>query len=166
MTTVLACDLGGTSFRAALVDELGQTIAARTVPGPTANDRLGWSEIDPDAWWQTLIAAASALAGDAPQQFAEAEAIAICGVTRTQIFLGHDGNVLRPAITWRDARADPADLLAQLPQAHPEYRNVNAFHPVARLHWLRENQAAAVGRLATVLDPKAFLNFRLTRRRV
>jgi xylulokinase len=166
MRTVLACDLGGTSFRAALVDELGQTIAAQTVPGPTANDRLGWSEIDPDAWWQTLIEAASALADDAPRQFAETEAIAICGVTRTQIFLDRDGAVLRPAITWRDARAEPGNLLAQLPQAHPEYRNINAFHPVARLNWLREHEGAAFSRLDTVLDPKDFLNFRLTGRRV
>jgi xylulokinase len=166
MRTVLACDLGGSSFRAALVDELGQTIAARTIPGPAVNDRLGWSEIDPDAWWQALIAAASALADDAPKQFAEAQAIAICGVTRTQIFLDRDGQVLRPAITWRDARADPADLLAQLPQAHPEYRNLNAFHPVARLNWLRQNEGAAFARLATVLDPKDFLNFRLTGQRV
>jgi xylulokinase len=166
MRTVLACDLGGTSFRAALVDALGRTIAEHTIAGPTANDRLGWSEIDPDAWWQALIEAASALADRAPKQFAETEAIAICGVTRTQIFLDHDGNVLRPAITWRDARAQPDDLLAQLPQAHPEYRNVNAFHPVARLNWLRENEAAVFHRLATVLDPKDFLNFRLTGRRV
>src|SRR5437879_5537196 len=166
MTTVLACDLGGTSFRAALVDVRGQTLAARTVPGPTANDRLGWSEIDPEAWWQALIAAASALAQEAPVQFAETEAIAICGVTRTQIFLDRDGKVLRPAITWRDARAESADLLAQLPQAHPEHRNVNAFHPVARLNWLRQNEAAAFARLATVLDPKDFLNFRLTGQRV
>jgi xylulokinase len=166
MRTVLACDLGGTSFRAALVDERGQTIAEQTVPGPSANDRPGWSEIDPETWWQTLIAAASALAEDAPEQFAGTQAIAICGVTRTQIFLGHDGNVLRPAITWRDARAEPGDLLAQLPQAHPEIRNVNAFHPVARLNWLREHESAAFTRLATVLDPKDFLNFRLTGRRV
>src|SRR6266567_2349775 len=166
MSTVLACDLGGTSFRAALVDERGQTIAAQTVPGPTANDRLGWSEIDPDAWWQTLIAAASALADEAPTQFAGTQAIAICGITRTQIFLDRDGNVLRPAITWRDARAESADLLAQLPQAHPEHHNVNAFHPVARLNWLRQNEAAAFARLATVLDPKDFLNFRLTGQRV
>jgi len=166
MNTVLACDLGGTSFRAALVDQRGQAIAEQTVPGPTANDRLGWSEIDPEAWWQTLIAAASALAGDAPEQFAGTQAIAICGVTRTQIFLDRDGTVLRPAITWRDARAEPGDLLAQLPQAHPEVRNFNAFHPVARLNWLREHEGAAFARLATVLDPKDFLNFRLTGRRV
>src|SRR5882724_778535 len=158
MRTVLACDLGGTSFRAALVNERGQTIAEQSIAGPTANDRLGWSEIDPDAWWQTLIEAAAALADEAPKQLAAAEAIAICGVTRTQIFLDRDANVLRPAITWRDARADPGDLLAQLPQAHQEHGHINAPHPVARLHWLRENEGAAFARLATVLDPKDFLN--------
>jgi xylulokinase len=166
MRTVLACDLGGTSFRAALVDELGRTGATQSIAGPAANDRLGWSEIDPDAWWRALIEAAFALADEAPIQFAAAEAIAICGVTRTQIFLDRDGKVLRPAITWRDSRADPGELLAQLPQTHPEHGHVNAFHPVARLHWLRQNEEAAFARLATVLDPKDFLNFRLTGQRV
>ena len=50
--TVLACDLGGTSFRAALIDAGGATIAeaARPTGIPVAPD--GRSEVDPEVWWQ------------------------------------------------------------------------------------------------------------------
>ena len=41
MSVVLACDLGGTSFRAALIDESGVTRAQAMILGPTAIDRMG-----------------------------------------------------------------------------------------------------------------------------
>jgi xylulokinase len=55
MSVVLACDLGGTSFRAALIDETGATRAQAMILGPTAIDRMGWSEIDATAWWRILV---------------------------------------------------------------------------------------------------------------
>ena len=71
-------------------------------------------------------------------------------------------------LTWRDVRAErnaPA-LREKLPQDHPELVNVNAFHPVARIEWLRSDEEAAFRSLATILDPKDYLNFKLTGERV
>lgn len=164
MSVVLACDLGGTSFRAALVDATGVTLAESVIQGPTIIDRLGWSEIDAEEWWRILVAAAGQLAGAEPGLFAEVEAVAICGVTRTQVLLGRDGRQLRPAMTWKDTRSEAAGqrLRARLPAGHDEGARINAFHPVARLAWLREEEEAAFRSLACVLEPKDYLNFRLT----
>lgn len=164
MSVVLAFDLGGTSFRAALIDARGVTRAESTIFGPTIIDRLGWSEIDANDWWQTLIDACRQLADAEPALFATVEGIAICGVTRTQVFLARDGRQLRPAMTWKDTRADGTArrLADSLPQGHPELGKINAFHPLARLAWLREQEEASFRSLASVLEPKDYLNFRLT----
>lgn len=166
VTVVLACDLGGTSFRAALVDDAGEPLAEAVEPGPFADDRAGASEIDPDAWWRALLAAAGRLAAEAPDRFAAVAGVAICGVTRSQVFLDGAGRSLRPAMTWKDTRAqDVAARLAGRLGDHPEAPRVNAFHPLARIAWLAEAEPDAFARLATVLEPKDHLNFRLTGRR-
>lgn len=168
MSIVLACDLGGTSFRAALVDDTGATRAQHAIAGPVScDDRSGASEIEPDAWWNLLVEACAGLAAEAPALFDAIEAVAICGVTRTQVFLDRDGRSLRPAMTWKDTRADAlaARLRERLDAAHPESTVVNAFHPLARLAWLRKQEPATFGKLACLLEPKDYLNFRLTGRR-
>ncbi|HEV2507951.1 FGGY-family carbohydrate kinase [Bosea sp. (in: a-proteobacteria)] len=168
MSIVLACDLGGTSFRAALIDDTGATRAQHAIAGPASrDDSSGRSEIAPDAWWTLLVEACAGLAAEAPALFDAVEAVAICGVTRTQIFLDRDGRPLRPAMTWKDTRADAfaARLRARLDPAHPESAAVNAFHPLARLAWLREQEPEVFGKLSGLLEPKDYLNFRLTGRR-
>jgi xylulokinase len=166
MSYVLACDLGGTSFRATLIDARGEIRAESAVPCPTTVVRAGWSEMDPGTWWQALVDASATLAAAAPALLDAVQAVAICGVTRSQVFLGSDGKPLRPAILWNDCRsARSADrLAAKLPQAHPESANVNAFHPLARLAWLRDEEETTFRKLAAVLEPKDYLNFRLTGR--
>lgn len=166
MSVVLACDLGGTSFRAALIDEAGVTRAQSMILGPIAIDRMGWSEIDATAWWRILIEAAGELAEAEPELFRTVEAVAICGVTRTQVFIGRDGRQLRPAMTWKDTRSEAAAtrLRATLGDTHPESARINAFHPLARLAWLREEEEACFRALACVLEPKDYLNARLTGR--
>ncbi|UZF90984.1 xylulokinase [Bosea sp. NBC_00550] len=163
MSVVLACDLGGTSFRAALVDAQGRTLAESVIIGPTLIDRMGWSEVDAEAWWTIFSEAADQLAEAEPELFGAVEGIAICGVTRTQVFLGRDGRQLRPAITWKDTRSEAAAarLRGRL-GSHPEAERINAFHPLARLAWLAEEESACFRALASVLEPKDWLNFRLT----
>lgn len=163
MSVVLACDLGGTSFRAALIDRQGRTLVESVILGPTLIDRMGWSEVDADAWWTIFCQASSQLAEAEPDLFGTVEGIAICGVTRTQVFLGRDGRQLRPAITWKDTRAEAAAArLRDRLGAHPEAERINAFHPLARLAWLAEEEEASFRALASVLEPKDWLNFRLT----
>jgi xylulokinase len=163
MSVVLACDLGGSSFRAALIDDRGTTWAEHAVPGPVLNDHLDRSEVFAQAWWAQLLEAAAKLAEQAPELFASVQGIAICGVTRTQVFLDRDGQELRPAMTWKDARADGvAARLRERLADHPEAPRINAFHPLARLAWLAEKEPENARALACVLEPKDYLNFCLT----
>jgi xylulokinase len=164
MSLILACDLGGTSFRAALIDAAGVTLAESMLPGPESRDENGRSEIDPELWWRAMATACSDLAASVPMGFAQVAAVAICGITRTQVFLDRKGQSLRPAMTWKDTRSEAvaSRLQARFSDAHPEARGLNAFHPLARLAWLQEHEPETLAELALVLEPKDYLNFRLT----
>lgn len=164
MGLVLACDVGGTSLKTALVDDRGAFVAQAETPSPQPRQSGGGSEIEPAGWWNGLIKAASALARADAAAFSQVEAITICGVTRTQVFVGRDGRALRPAIGLSDVRMQDriADLVARLPD-HPERAAVNAFHPLARVAWLQQDERSTVDRLAAVIEPKDFLNLQLTR---
>ncbi|MCW0206172.1 MAG: FGGY-family carbohydrate kinase [Achromobacter sp.] len=167
MSYVLAVDLGGTRFRAALVDGGGGIVHACHIDSPAGTaDRPGWDEIDPDAWWRGLQSLSDTLAAQAGAAFGAVEAIAICGVTRTQVFIDAQGAAIRPAITWRDTRAaaDVGAWLSPMPASHPERGQINAFHPWARVAWLLRAEPQHAARVRAVLEPKDYLNFRLTGR--
>lgn len=166
MGAVLACDLGGTSFRAGLVDAAGSLLAQSVTASPQARTGSGRSEIDAPAWWSCLLEVAGQLASREPVLFGSVPAIAICGVTRTQVLLDASGRPLRPSMTWNDTRAGDIarDLAHRHAGQHREAAQINAFHPLARLVWLREHEPEVFRQIAHVLDPKDYLNARLTGR--
>lgn len=150
----MACDLGGSSFRAALVAPDGQTPAMVT-------ERYARPSDDPAAWWDMLCRAADRLHADAG--LARVEAIAISAFTRTQVVLDAAHRVLGPATLWDDSSAEPvlADLRARL-ASHVELPAINAFHPAARLFHLARARPDLACAAAAVVEPKDYLNLRLT----
>jgi xylulokinase len=166
MPTVLVADLGSTSFRAALIDAAGFTTERVAMPMAAGVDPDGRSEADPEAWWQALTAAADRLAASEPHGLADVEAVAISAFTRTQVLVDAGERVVRPAILWGDTRAESrlAELKRLAPDGHPEAAQLSAFHPLARLWWLKAEEPAALKRARHVLEPKDYLNMRLTGR--
>lgn len=150
----LCADLGGSSMRVAVLAADGRRLGLAAAPlelGP---------EADAEAWF----AGFAALAGEALAQAGHPriEALAIAAFTRSEVHLDASGAVLRPAMTFRDARAvgEAAEIDARLGGRG----EVSAFSPLARLAWLRRHEPGIHARLALVLQPKDFLNFRLTGR--
>jgi xylulokinase len=158
VSVVLVADLGGTSLRVGLVDRTGTILAARTISRRDERGQFQASEFDPQIWWQDFADAVEGLARAEPDAFSSIAAVAISAVTRTQVFLGGEGQVLRPAILWSDARAEPLmqDLLDQCPPDHPEAGKLNAFHPLARLWWLHRTEPETARAVASVVEPKEF----------
>jgi len=162
---LLLVDLGGSSLKVGLCRLDGKIGFSVHVMREFDEDSSGNSEKDPEVWWESLIRACKDLLGLAPEDFRNIIGIVICGITRTQVFLDHEGQSLRPAITFRDRRA-----VAQVEQAlkktrvreHKSAQHFNVFHPLARLLWLKENEPDHWKKLAYVIEPKDYLNFKLT----
>ena len=121
MSCVLALDLGGTRFRAALVNGAGHVAHACHIDSPAgASARPGWDDIDADAWWRGLQTLADTLAAQAGPAFDAVQAVAVCGVTRTQIFGRRWGLEDMIAAYLRQVRAAaPFDLGARAVVGRP-----------------------------------------------
>ena len=165
MTNVLAVDLGGSALKVSLFSIAGRRLASVSAPIEFEEDAHGRSEQDPRLWWDLLSAAIEDIAGQTGSGLDAVGVIAICGFTRTQVFVDQAGEVLRPAIGFRDRRGQAlADAALSDPNIarHPSARQLNGFHPLARLLWLKQSEPEAWARLQLVIEPKDYLNFRLT----
>ncbi|MEM8664405.1 MAG: FGGY-family carbohydrate kinase [Pseudomonadota bacterium] len=162
-SVVLAADLGAGSLRTAAVGRdgsiLAQTVSQSVAAGPAADCHEG----DAAQWWAALCHGLRHVQGAVPG--AMVEAVAVTAMTRSQVFIDADGELLRPAILWADHRAGDVakDLERQLPRQNPAVA-LNAFHPLARLAFVLDREPEVGARLAHVIEPKDYLNFRLTGR--
>ncbi|THF49288.1 xylulokinase [Allorhizobium terrae] len=165
MRRALLVDLGGSSLKAGVFDLNGTLIATERVANVFIEDEINKSEQQPDGWWTALQTVADRLDKHIPDGLAGIEAVVLCGFTRTQVFLNDDGLPVCPAITFRDSRAQGVveDVLLRPGVAdHPLVRHFNAFHPLARILWLKHNEPAVWEKTKWVVEPKDYLNFKLT----
>ena len=146
---ILAVDVGGSALRAALVRLDGAIAASSTVALGFDAPRAGWAELDPEIWWRAFLRASSRVLRGSPKVVA----ICICALTRTQVMLDRNGRALGRAILFRDRRA--AAIASEL-------GDVTAFDARARLAWIERHQPARFARIAHVVEPKDYLNHRLT----
>lgn len=161
----LGIDLGTSGIKIVLVDEAETVRASHTESLSVSRPAPGWSEQNPDDWWEATLRALDVLAAAHPQEMAAVQGIGLSGQMHGAVTLNKDGVPLRPAILWNDTRAQSE--CAELEQSFPALRQVagNPAMPgftAPKLLWLRRHEPELFGRIATVLLPKAYLRYRLT----
>jgi xylulokinase len=161
---ILAVDLGAGSLRAAAVTKRGRlvTLAAQPIDA-AAEPQPGWSELDPEIWWRALATTVGMVLDRLPRS-ARIAGLCLAGLTRSQVLLDGDAQVLRPALLFRDRRAviEAEEVSRYFATENPPA--ITAFHPLARLAWLTRVEPTLFERVAAVAEPKDFLNARLTGR--
>ncbi len=112
---VLALDQGTTSSRALLFDEAARVVAVDQRELPQLLPRPGWVEHDPEAIWQSQLAAAR---GVLERAGVEAADVAVAGITTQRetalIWDRASGEPIYPAIVWQSRQtAAICDALKQ-----------------------------------------------------
>ena len=161
----LGIDLGTSGVKALLVDGEQRVVATTTIPLTVQRPAPGWSEQDPEAWWQACLAAIDTIARDNPAAVSAIQAIGLGGQMHGAVILDEAATPLRPAILWNDTRAEAE--CAALEAAFPALRQVagNIAMPgftAPKLLWVRTHEPDIFARTRTVLLPKAYLRYRLT----
>ncbi len=99
---VLALDQGTTSSRAILFDDQGRAVAMDQREFPQSYPRPGWVEHDPEAIWQSQIAAARAVLARAG---VDPDRVAAIGITNQRetalVWERSTGRPIAPAIVWQ-----------------------------------------------------------------
>ena len=161
----LGLDFGTSSVKALLVDGVQRVIGHAAALLAVSSPAPGWSEQDPEHWWQAMLDAIDALRADHPGALSAVTGIGLCGQQHGAVLLDRDGQVLRPCILWNDARAitECRELEAAFPALHDVTGNLAMPGFTApKLLWVRRHEPAIFARTARVLLPKAWIRYRLT----
>ncbi len=126
----------------------------------------GFSEQDPEAWWQGTVRAVAMLPKDAR---AGVRAIGLSGQMHGATLLDAQDRPLRPAILWNDGRS--AQECLELERREPASRAItgNIMMPgftAPKLLWVARHEPELFRRTAHVLLPKDYVRLRLTGERV
>ena len=169
-TYLLGIDLGTSGVKVLLLPSEGSADpVTATVPLSLSTPRAGWSEQEPEDWWQATSEAIRAALREAEVDSANIAAVAVSGQMHGATLLDDVGKIIRPCILWNDQRSGEEcawitdrvgaeRLLAAV--GNPALAGFTA----PKLLWLRKHEPENYARIHTVLLPKDYLNYRLTGR--
>lgn len=168
MSVFLGIDIGTSGTKTLAIRESGEILASSTFEYPLSNPHPGWSEQNPEDWWQAVILGVNAVLNKAGIKPAEVAGIGLSGQMHGSVFLNKDNKVIRPALLWNDqrttkeceeieSRAGGRAKLIEL-VANPALTGFTA----PKILWLRNNEPANYEQLTQVLLPKDYIRYRLT----
>ena len=155
-------------MKAILVAPEGDVVASGTAPLALATPQPGWTEQDPEDWWEASCAAIRDVLAQRPG--VGVEAVGISGQMHSSVFLDRNNAVIRPALLWSDGRTT-AECREIETRAGGEAKlrdwvcnpALEGF-TLPKVLWLRNHEPAAFARLAKVVLAKDFVRLRLTDR--
>ncbi|HET6470135.1 MAG TPA: xylulokinase [Geminicoccaceae bacterium] len=160
----LGLDVGTSATKGVVLAVDGTVLASASADYPLLTPRPGWSEQAPEDWWaacrevcRELVAATDA----------EILGVGLSGQMHGSVFLDRQGEVIRPALLWNDARtgAECAEIERRLGRERVVAitgNRASAGFQAPKILWLERHEPDAHHRIAHVLLPKDFVRFRLT----
>ena len=164
MSLLLGLDVGTGGARAVAVDDSGNVVAEASSEYPLMSPRPGWSEQNPEDWWEGAKGALGRVAAEVDDEVA---GLGLTGQMHGSVFLDGSGAVIRPALLWNDQRT--GEQCRKISQAVGIERLVGlAGNPALtgfqapKILWLRDEEPENYSRVARVLLPKDYIRLRLT----
>lgn len=168
MAYLLGVDAGTTSFKAAIFDEDGNTIAVSSVDYSLVTPGAGIVEFDPDDYWKVFVKLLKKLFNKVSTDMGEIRALAFSSQGETLICMDNEGHAIDNAIVWLDNRStEEADIIKQEfgtrqvfeKSGQPE---IMATWPATKILWIRRNKPELFRRTAKFLLLEDYLIYRLT----
>lgn len=164
---VIGIDIGTSGCKTLIIDQSGNIAAKAVVEYPLSTPRPGWSEQDPEHWWQAV----KSTLGKTLANFDQPEAIkgiGLSGQMHGLVALDKDGEVLRPAILWNDQRTEK-----QCREIHDAVGGIQGLlkltnnrmlpgYTGGKILWVRDNEPQIYDKIHTILNPKDYIRYRLT----
>ena len=167
MEYLIGIDLGTGSVKTVLFDQNGKEIAQAAQEYPVYQPHNGWSEQNPFHWYVAAISTIRYVVEESGVPKEAIKGIGISGQMMGAVLLDKDGQPLRRAILWNDARTTEACESVRRIIGDDKMMEINC-NPVrpgltaAKLQWVKENEPEIWAQVAHILLPKDYLRYRLT----
>ena len=161
----IGIDLGTSAVKLLLVDAQGNIINSVSKEYPLLLPAPGWSEQDPAEWWSAVCAGIPELLAD--QDASQVAGIGCGGQMHGLVILDADDNVIRPAILWNDSRTAEETEWLNTAVGKEKLSEMTANIAFAgftapKLLWMKKNEPENFARIAKIMLPKDYINYRLT----
>ena len=161
----IGIDLGTSSVKLLLMDELGVIHQQVTREYPLEFPQPGWSQQAPEDWKAAVLSGLQELTANCDKR--QIAGIGTGGQMHGLVVLDRDDNVIRPAILWNDGRtAAQVDYLNDVigKQKLSAWTANIAFagFTAPKILWMRENEPENFARIAKIMLPKDYVNYILT----
>ena len=168
MSVTLGIDIGTSGTKTLAIDEQGTILASASAEYPCSHPHPGWSEQDPELWWDATIKTLRSVMAAGTFAPADVKGIGLSGQMHGSVFLDQASAVIRPALLWNDQRtaaecreieerAGGREALVKL-VANPALTGFTA----PKLLWVRKVEPANWDRVRQVLLPKDYVRYRLS----
>ena len=177
---VLAIDLGTSALKVALVSVAGQVVASEQEECQVTLLPGGGAEQDPWQWWDLIARASSRLMARGIVPAGSVVAVACTAQWSGTVPVDERGRPVRDAIIWMDSRGAPyvrlitggavnvqgygVLKLARWLRATAGIPARSGKDPIAHILWLKHQEPETYRRAHAFLEPKDWLNARLTGR--
>ena len=161
----IGIDLGTSSVKLLLMDETGKIRNTVSKEYPIYFPNPGWSEQNPDDWFEQTIAGLAELLKDTDKS--KVAGISFGGQMHGLVILDKNDSVIRPAILWNDGRtASETDYLNNtIGREKISGYTANIAFPgftAPKILWLKNNEPENYAKICKIMLPKDYLAYKLS----
>jgi xylulokinase len=163
MSVLVGLDVGTGGARAVAVNDSGEIVTEASSEYPLHTPRPGWTEQDPEDWWEGAKEVLAKVAAEA----GEVGGIGLTGQMHGSVFLDGSDHIIRPALLWNDQRTQAQ--CDRITQVVGEERLISISGNPAltgfqapKIVWLRDEEPENYEQVSRVLLPKDYVRLRLT----
>ena len=163
MNYYVGIDLGTSSVKTLLLSGDGEVASSVTKEYPLYFPHSGWSEQNPEDWYNQTVACLKELLKDVDAK--AVRSFSFSGQMHGLVMLDEKDNVIRPALLWNDSRS----------QAQTDKLNKNkdflldntaniafAGFTLPKLLWVKENESENYAKISKVMLPKDYVAYMLS----
>ena len=165
---LLGIDGGTKSLRVGIFDLKGRRVAFASEPYPVYFPHSGFATQDPEDWWEAFKGALSKALIQSKVNPRKIEAIGMDATSCTIVFTDKQGNPLRRAIPWMDARASKeAKLISATNDPALKYHgwnNVPSEWMPCKALWVKKNEPQIYNKAYRVCEYIDWFIYKLTGR--
>jgi xylulokinase len=161
----IGVDLGTSSVKLLLMDEKGDIKNIVTREYPISFPKPGWSEQNPEDWFEGLMEGLKALTEGADKS--TVKGISFSGQMHGMVILDEEDKVIRPAILWNDGRTQAEcdylnyDIGREKISAYTGNMALTGF-TAPKLLWVKKHEPDNFMKIKKVMLPKDYIAYRLS----